>query len=69
LVVQPLIDYIDKLQANKEPEDFITVLIPEFETKKGWHRLLHNQTGWILRTLLILRENVVVATIPFHLRK
>ncbi|KYZ75702.1 amino acid transporter [Anaerosporomusa subterranea] len=69
LVIQPLIDYIDELQANKDPEDFITVLIPEFETRKGWHRLLHNQTGWILRTLLIFRENVVVATIPFHLKK
>ncbi|MDF2502343.1 MAG: kup [Anaerosporomusa subterranea] len=69
LVIQPLIDYIDELQTNKAPEDFITVLIPEFETRKGWHRLLHNQTGWILRTLLIFRENVVVATIPFHLKK
>lgn len=69
LVIQPLIDYVDALQAHKAPEDFITILIPEFEPKKGWHRLLHNQTGWILRTLLILRENVVVATIPFHLKK
>lgn len=69
LVIQPLLDYIDELEGRKAPQDFITVLIPEFETRKGWHRLLHNQTGWILRTLLILRENVVVATIPFHLKR
>lgn len=69
LVIQPLIDYVSKLEKAKAPEDFITVLIPEFETKKNWHRLLHNQTGWVLRTLLILKDNVVVTTIPFHLKK
>ncbi|HWR40690.1 MAG TPA: APC family permease [Patescibacteria group bacterium] len=69
IVVQPLIRYIEKLEMKKRPEDFITVLIPEFETLRWWHRLLHNQTGWILRTLLILKENVVVSTVPYHLKK
>lgn len=69
VLVTPLLDYIEKLEKDKKPEDYITVLIPEFETKKWWHRLLHGQTGWILRTLLILKENVVVSTIPYHLKK
>ena len=69
LLIQPLLEYVGELEKEKRPEDYITVLIPEFETKKWWHRLLHNQTGWILRTLLILRENVIVATIPYHLAK
>lgn len=69
LVIQPLTDYIADLEKEKRPEDYITVLIPEFETREWWHRLLHNQTGWILRTLLILRKNVIVTTIPFHLLK
>jgi len=69
LVIQPLLNYISQLERQKSPEDFITILIPEFQTKKWWHRLLHNQTGWVLRTLLILRENVIVTTVPFHLKK
>lgn len=69
LVIQPILDFIEKMEKEKKPEDYITVLIPEFETKKWWHRFLHNQTGWILRTLLILRDNVIVATIPYHLKK
>lgn len=69
MVIQPLINYINELEEQKQPEDYITVLIPEFETKKWWHRLLHNQTGWVLRALLILREDVIVTTIPFHLKK
>jgi len=69
LVIEPLIHFVEKLQSNKAAEDFITILIPEFETKKWWHRFLHNQTGWILRTLLILKKDVVVTTIPYHLKK
>ncbi|MBP2652833.1 MAG: hypothetical protein H6Q73_402 [Firmicutes bacterium] len=69
LVVQPVLDFISELEIHKCNYDYITVIIPEFETKKWWHILLHNQTGWILRTLLILRENVVVTTIPYHLKK
>lgn len=69
MVINPLVDYISELEQQKEPEDYVTVLIPEFETKQWWHRLLHNQTGWILRSLLILHEDVIVTTVPFHLRK
>ncbi|MBP2625905.1 MAG: hypothetical protein H6Q68_616 [Firmicutes bacterium] len=69
LVIQPMLNYITQLERQMKPEDYITILIPEFQTKKWWHRLLHNQTGWVLRTLLILRENVIVTTVPFHLKK
>jgi len=68
-VVQPILGYVSELEMHRCNYDYITVLIPEFETAKWWHRLLHNQTGWILRTLLILRENVIVSTVPFHLKK
>jgi amino acid transporter len=69
LVLQPILDFVEKLEREKKPEDYITVLIPEFETRKWWHRFLHNQTGWVLRTRLILRDNVIVTTIPYHLKK
>ncbi len=68
LLMQPLIAFIEKQERRKAPNDYITVVIPEFETRKWWHRLLHNQTGWILHTTLVLRENVVVTTVPYHLK-
>lgn len=68
-IIYPFIKYLDKLEKDKGPGDYITVLIPEFETKKWWHRILHNQTGWILRTILILQKSVVVCIVPYHLRK
>lgn len=69
LLMRPLLHFIDKVERDKGPDDYITVIIPEFETKKGWHRLLHNQTGLFLRTTLIWRENVIVTTVPFQLKE
>lgn len=69
LLMRPLINFIEKKQREKGPDDFITVVIPEFETRKWWHRLLHNQTGWFLHTALVLKENIAVTTVPFHLKK
>lgn len=67
LLMKPLLHYIEKRAKEKAPEDYITVVIPEFETRQWWHRLLHNQTGWILRTTLILKRHIIVTTVPYHL--
>lgn len=69
LIIQPILSFVNQLEMHRCNYDYITIIIPEFETSKWWHRLLHNQTGWILRTLLILRDNVIVTTIPYHLKK
>lgn len=68
-IVQPILGYVSEIEMHKSIYHYITIVIPEFEPAKGWHRLLHNQTGWILRTLLILRENVIVSTLPYHFKK
>ena len=69
LLMHPLIDYIEQMEQEKDSYDYITIVIPEFETKKWWHRLLHNQTGLILRTALILKKNVIVTTVPYQLKE
>jgi len=67
LLMKPLLHFIEKKEREKGPRDFITVVFPEFETKQWWHRLLHNQTGCILRTSLILKKKIIVTTVPYHL--
>lgn len=68
-IVRPILSYVSELEMQRCDYHYITIVIPEFETAKWWHRLLHNQTGWILRTLLILKENVVVSTVPYQFKK
>ena len=65
----PLVTFIRRLRKAKSPNDVITVLIPEFETKKIWHRLLHNQSGMILRARMLNYVDVVVVTVPFKFTK
>ena len=67
LLLQPLIAYIEETLAEAPSATYITVLIPEFIPDKFWQRFLHNQTGLLLRMLLIWKRNVIVCTVPYRL--
>lgn len=67
-LLTPLLQYIDELEESERGK-YITVLIPQFFVKKWWHVFLHNQTAILLRTVLLWRKDIVVATIPHHLKK
>ncbi len=52
-----------------ENEDVtITVLIPQIIPKARRHEILHNQRGRLLETVLKSRTDVIIATLPFHLK-
>ncbi|KJE32254.1 amino acid transporters domain protein [Geobacillus kaustophilus] len=65
-ILSPLLEYITKAEkeADRAP---VTVLLPQFIVKKWWHTFLHNQTAIILRFFLIMKKDVVIATLPYHL--
>ncbi len=68
-VMDPLVEYITEADRTKAPGEVVTVLIPEFVTCRWWHRFLHNQTGLMLQNLLVFHTDVVVTTVPFHLKE
>ncbi|ERT61979.1 hypothetical protein HMPREF1250_1938 [Megasphaera vaginalis (ex Srinivasan et al. 2021)] len=63
-----MLTYIRRLQSNIGPNDVITIVIPEFETKKMWHMLLHNQSGMLLRLRLLREKNIIITTVPLMLK-
>jgi amino acid transporter len=65
---EPLLDYIDRLE-RENPEDYITVVLPEFVVKHWWHHLLHNQSAFTLKAALLFRPRVVTTSVPFHLKQ
>lgn len=69
-IVDPLVRFITmvKKKADKEGTS-VTVVFPQFYTKKWWHSLLHNKNGAMIKTSLIMRTDVVIATVPFRLKK
>ncbi len=68
-VIGPLIKFIDTVEWKTAETDHLTVLIPQFFPKHWWQNILHNQTSLMLRAFLFNRKDVVVATVPYHLKE
>ncbi|MCW2938534.1 MAG: amino acid permease [Actinomycetia bacterium] len=63
-LVHPIVDYVRQAeQGNRQ----IAVLIPEVEPRRWRYRILQNQRGLILATVLRAITDVVVCTIPYRL--
>ncbi|MGF7032167.1 amino acid transporter [Paenibacillus mucilaginosus] len=69
-IIQPLTKFIDTVQRKAGESNYqVTVVIPQFIPKKGWHNILHNQSSLLIRAHLLYRRNVIVTTVPYHLKK
>ncbi|HEY5838787.1 MAG TPA: APC family permease [Pyrinomonadaceae bacterium] len=66
-LVGPLVRYIDR-RLKLHPQKLVTVVLPEFVPAKWWHNLLHNQTSLMLKGALLFKPNVIVISVPYHLR-
>ncbi|MHB8074422.1 APC family permease [Desulfosporosinus fructosivorans] len=64
-VIKDIIIYIDQLESDLRWTS-ITVVIPEYVPNKILQNFLHNQTGQLLKLLLLLRKNIYVTSIPYH---
>jgi amino acid transporter len=61
-LTRPILTFLDELDADT-PDDWITVVIPEFVT--SWQsQFLHNQSALALKARLLYRPNTVVTSVP-----
>jgi hypothetical protein len=67
-LMEPFLEYIEQVDAEF-PHDFLTVVLPEFVPAKWWHHLFHNQRALLIKGALLFKPNVVVTSVPFHLRQ
>lgn len=67
-LVGPLLAYIDAMHAQF-PNKTLTVILPEMVPAHWWEQVLHNQTALRLKAALLFRPGVVVASVPYHLRR
>lgn len=67
-IIRPLIKFIDTVEWKTGETDHLTILIPQFIPKHWWQNILHNQTSLMLRAFLYNRKDVVIATVPYHLK-
>ncbi|MDF9762227.1 MULTISPECIES: APC family permease [Peribacillus] len=69
-IINPLTKFVDTVEHKAREGNYrVTVVIPQFIPKKGWHNILHNQSSFLIKAFLLYRRNVVVTTVPYHLKK
>ena len=66
-LVGPLIRYVDR-RMKQHGDQMVTVVLPEFVPAKWWHHLLHNQSSLMLKGALLFKPDVIVTSVPYHLK-
>jgi amino acid transporter len=66
LMIEPIMDYIQMLLAQRQPNEFITIVVPQFVPGRWWQNLLHNQTALLLRFGLLFKPGVVIVEVPYQ---
>ena len=66
LFIEPLLAYLEEIIAQRQPNETITIVVPEFVPSERWHNLLHMQTARLLRSELLSKPGVVVTDVPYQ---
>ncbi|MEQ1628412.1 MAG: APC family permease [Nitrospira sp.] len=67
-ILGSILDYIEDLQ-QKDPDCWITVVIPEILPARWWQNILHNQRALLLKGALLFKDRVVLTDVPYHLTR
>lgn len=69
-LIEPLTRLMNVIEEKRGGgQGFIHVLIPEIFPVKWWHEILHNHTAFLLRVWFLRHKDIVITTVPFHLKK
>jgi amino acid transporter len=67
-VLGSLMDYIEE-HLEKDPECWITVVLPEILPAQWWQNVLHGQRALLLKGALLFKDRVVVTDVPYHMSR
>jgi amino acid transporter len=66
--LEPFLDYVNELCEILQPHERLTIVVPQFIPKHWWHNLLHTQTAFWLRFVLLSKKRVVITEVPYQVR-
>jgi amino acid transporter len=67
-ITTPLINFIND-ESGRNKDSITTIVLPEFVPRAWWQQLLHNQTALLIKGKLLFSRNIVVTSVPHHLRR
>jgi amino acid transporter len=66
LFIEPLLEYIEEIVAHRQPDETITIVVPQFVPSKPWHNLLHTNTANLLRSELLSKPGIIITDVPYQ---
>ena len=66
LFIEPLLEYVEEIVDNRQQNETITIVVPQFIPSKRWHNALHMRTADFLRQELLSKPGVVVTDVPYQ---
>lgn len=63
--MEPLLTYIDEIYQKRQPNEVITIVVPQFVPHKQWTNVLHTNTAGTLRKALLFRKGIVITNVPY----
>ena len=67
LFLEPLVGYIEEIAAQRQPNETITIVVPQFVPRRRWHNLVHSQAAIWLRMALMFKQGIVITNVPYQL--
>jgi len=64
--IEPLLEYIDDIDTQRQPKELITIVVPEFVPRHWWSNMLHTKTASTLRMALLFRKDIIITNIPYQ---
>ena len=66
LLLEPLLDYIQQISDQRQANETITIVVPQFVPRHWWNNLLHTQAAWMLRLALLFKPGIVITDVPYQ---
>lgn len=67
MVLEPLLEYIQKLMVLRQDNEIITVVVPQSIRPRWWSNLMRTQIGVLLRLSLPFETGIVITDVPYSL--
>jgi amino acid transporter len=64
--LEPFLEYVNELSLALQPNERLTIVVPQFVSKRWWHNLLHTQTAFWLRFMLLNKKGLVITEVPYQ---
>jgi hypothetical protein len=67
LLLEPVIEYVEMVDDALQPNETLTIVVPQFVPRHWWENLLHTQAASMLRNALLHKPGIVIVNVPYQL--